>query len=328
MKISRLILAFLAAALLLPAPGFSETPEIANTEKTALHKNFFDIPVAIAPKMGYNFEKIENGVADKKKKIALEGLLLHMPFQRLMDEISHDALKKGDMEVKSSYPYIWNGSRARLMKIFAKSAGGTTGKWVLIVERGEDRCWMISGSYNAKDMQAAQYVLDMIGSAWWEDGAGNDADRRLCGSVDPEGTPFRFAGLRQGALIYTKDGKIPTESADGALFVVSSPQGEYPAPEKRAEFALREIRKVERDAELEIIARTEETLNGLPSVEITAKTKDGRQTLIYQRALFHGDRVTMLVGIAREERETNLADFRNLAATYREKPAAEKAARE
>ena len=315
--------ALLIAAALAATPALcAEAPEVINNKKTVLHKNFFDIPVAIVPKMGYNFEKIDGGVVDRKQKVSLEGTLLHMPYSRLIDEISHDALKKGGMEVKSSYPFIWNGSRAELMKIFAKGGGGTIGKWVLIVDRGADKCWMISGSYNSKDMRSAQFVLDMIRSAWWEDGAEDGSGWPLYGNIAPEGTPFRLAGFRQDALIYTKDGKIPTQAPDQALFVVSSAAREFIAPEKRAEFALSEIRKVERGASLEIISQTEETIGGTPAVVIAAKTKGEEQALIFQAALFHGQRVTMLVGIARGDIDANLAHFHKLASTYAESPAA------
>ncbi|OUO93303.1 hypothetical protein [Cloacibacillus sp. An23] len=319
---SALAALMLAAALAAAPACFAGEPEVIDNKKTVLHKNFFDIPVAIVPKMGYNFEKIENGVVDKKKKVSLEGSLLHMSYSRLLDEISNDALKKGNMEVKSRYSFIWNGSRAELMKIFAEGHGATIGKWVLIVDRGADKCWMVSGSYNAKDMTSAQFVLDMIRSAWWENGAEESSGWPLYGGVDPEGTPFRLAGFRQDALIYTKDGKIPTQASDHALFVVSSAAREFIAPEKRAEFALREIKNVERGAELEIISQTEETIGGVPAVVITARTKDEARALIYQTALFHSQRVTMLVGIARGDADANLALFQRLAATYNESPTA------
>ena len=261
----------IAASALAAQPALcAGAPEVINNKKTVLHKNFFDIPVAIVPKMGYNFEKIEGGVVDRKQKVSLEGTLLHMPYSRLLDEISHDALKKGDMEVKSRFSFIWNGSRAELMKIFAAGRGGTIGKWVLIVDRGADKCWMISGSYNSKDMRSAQFVLDMIRSAWWENGEEEGSGWPLYGGIDPKG--------------------------------------------------------VERGASLEIISQTDETIGGAPAVVITAKTKDKTSALIFQAALFHGQRVTMLVGIARGETDANLAYFQKLASTYAESPAAKNSA--
>ena len=306
-----------AAMLALPFASFADAPRVINVQKTVLHKNLFEIPVLIVPKLGYKFEPIEKGVADKKQKVALEGSMIHMPYAQLLDEISHDALKTGNMEVKSRYSFIWNGSRAELMKIFAEGSGGTIGKWVLIVDRGAQKCWMICGSYNAKDMRSAQFVLEMIQSVWWENGA-EEAVWPLYGSVDTTGTPFRLAAFRQDALVYTKDGRIPTETEDHALFVVSSPLREYLAPEKRVEYALGELGKIERDAPLEIISQEEETIAGVPALAITAKTKDESPALIYQTALFHGQRVTMLVGIARGEIDANLAHFQKLTASYAE----------
>ena len=73
--------------------------------------------------MGYNFEKIDGGVVDKKQKVSLEGTLLHMPYSRLIDEISHDALKKGGMEVKSRYSFI---AAARLANGCSSSTAART----------------------------------------------------------------------------------------------------------------------------------------------------------------------------------------------------------
>ena len=204
-----LVALVIAVSALSSSPALcAEAPEVINNKKTVLHKNFFDIPVALVPKMGYDFEKIEGGVVDKKQKVSLEGTLLHMPYSRLIDEISHDALKKGGMEVKSRYSFIWNGSRAELMKIFAGGRGGTIGKWVLIVDRGADKCWMISGSYNSKDMRSAQFVLDMIRSEWWENGGeGRTAGKSLLGPHErrfPEecSMPFLPCGAEKSAALH------------------------------------------------------------------------------------------------------------------------------
>ena len=209
----------IAASALAAQPALcAGAPEVINNKKTVLHKNFFDIPVAIVPKMGYNFEKIEGGVVDRKQKVSLEGTLLHMPYSRLLDEISHDALKKGDMEVKSRFSFIWNGSRAELMKIFAAGRGGTIGKWVLIVDRGADKCWMISGSYNSKDMRSAQFVLDMIRSAWWGKRRGRGLRLAALRRHRPEGNALPPRGLQTGrADIHQRRQNTDAVPGSGAL---------------------------------------------------------------------------------------------------------------
>ena len=159
----------------------------------------------MVPRAGYNFKKTESGVADNAKKVSLDAVLLHMPYTRLLDEITNDCLKKGNMEVKSRSSFIWNGSAAELLKIFQPNGKTVIGKWVLIVDRGADTCWMISGAYNAKDTKAAQAMLDTIKSSWWPaDGTGRPAAAAtLPANVNTKGTPFRIAGFRQDSLIYT-----------------------------------------------------------------------------------------------------------------------------
>ena len=62
LRLALLALAIAVSALSASPALCAEAPEVINNKKTVLHKNFFDIPVALVPKMGYNFEKIEGGV--------------------------------------------------------------------------------------------------------------------------------------------------------------------------------------------------------------------------------------------------------------------------
>ena len=314
----------LSAALLLlgftALPAFSaETPKVIEVAKSPLHKNYFEIPVAVVPRAGYNFKKTESGAADNAKKVSLDAVLLHMPYTRLLEEIANDCLKKENMEVKSRSSFIWNGSAAELLKIFQPSGKTVIGKWVLIVDRGADTCWMISGAYSAKDA-AAQAVLDTLKSAWWpsDDTAQQAVSGTLLANVKTEETPFRIAGFRQDSLIYTKDGRIPTQDPDQALYVISHVSGAYIPSEKRESFAAEHIAEVERGAKLEIISQTQESINGLPAIVTVAYTEGEPQSLIYQAAVFKASRVTMLVGIARRNIPQNLESFHKLTASYSE----------
>lgn len=309
----------LSGYLALPAmpARCDEAPRTIEVVRETRHRNIFEIPVYIIPKLGYSFVSVQNGVADRNKKVSIEGTLLHMSFSRLLEEISNDCLKKGNMEVKSRSSFIWNGSRAELMKIFQQNGNTTVGKWVLIVDRGADKCWMISGSYRAKDMNAAQNVLDMIKSAWWEEEKNASAPWPLGGHIETAGTPFRIAGFRQNALIYTKDGKIPTQHADHALFVIST-QTRIVPQEKHETYANDLISGVEAGAKLDIISQNNETVDGLPAVVTVAYTADEPRSLIYQAAVFRSSKVTTLVGIARGDAAKNLEYFHKMTASYKD----------
>lgn len=308
----------LLVTLILSSAAYAAASKTINTAKGQLHKDYFAIPVSVALKAGYAFVKTEGGVADAAKKVSLDAAAINMPFDKLLAEISAGCLNKQKMSVKSRSSFIWNGDRAELLKIFQTSGKLTIGKWVLVVDRGENLCWMISGLYDAADQKTGEAVLAMIKSSWWTRSEVETLSPPLLGSVSTMRTPFKIAGFRQGALIYTKDGSIPTKEADQALFVISSLQRSCATADMRAEFAKKNITEVERDAKLEIISQSAETIAGLPAVVTVAYTNGTPQSLVYQATLFKNSSVIMLVGIARQNTAKNLEIFHKLTASYKE----------
>lgn len=310
-------LAFLLILFSFALPGFSsDAPKVINVEKTPQHREFLEIPVSLSLKDGYSFVKTESGVADKKKKMAIEGSLVHIPYEKLLEEIKNDCLKEKNMEVKSQSSFIWNGDRAELLKIFRTGGKTTVGKWVLIVERGAET-WMISAAYSAKDANASQEALDMIKSAWWQQGNAESTAASAPLLPDMSGTPFRAADFRSDTLIFTKDGKLPTQDPDKAIFVVSEVAEARYTQERREAFAKEHLAAIEPGSVLEVISSEEETLIGVPAMITVAYAVSGEQKkLIYQAALFRMSKVTVLVGIACGNTAENLEYFRKLTDLY------------
>lgn len=312
------------AALMLGLAAFAayadDNPREINVTRVAIHKRFFDIPVELVPRAGYNFKKTENGVTDNAKRVTFTASELHTPFSALMEQMTEERLKQSNIELKTRYSFIWNGKPAELLKIFQTSGKNTIGKWVLIIDHDYDSCWMISGAYDAKNTASAQAVLETLKTAWWPEA---EIPRRavlgtLMARTDPSGTPFRIAGFRQDSLIYTKDGQIPTKSPDGALYVITSVDTGYIPAERRMYYAGDHLSEIERGAKLEIISQTQEMINGYPAVVSVAYTDSEPQGLIYQAVIFRAAEVTLIVGIAKADTAENLDCFHRLTAAFRE----------
>lgn len=291
-----------------------------NVTKNALHRDFFTVPVSIIPRAGFSFKKTDAGIADTAKKICLDGSVINLSYDKFLDELTSGSAGKGKIDIKSRSSFIWNGDRAELLKIFQPGAGVTMGKWVLIIDRGENVCWMITGAYNSADAKASEAVLAMMTSAYWpeRETAEEETALPLPGNIDTSRTPFKIAGFRQGSLVYTKDGAIPTKDADQALFVLSRLQSDYIIGDKRIEFANAKINTIERGAKLDIISQTKETVGDIPAVITVAYTADKEPALIYQAALFKNSGVVLMVGIARKNTAKNLDIFHQLTASFKE----------
>ena len=121
-----------------------------------------------------------------------------------------------------------------------------------------------------------------------------------------------------GSLLYSTDGKIPTEKptliVGNSISKVSS--------QNQKQYAEERLKKLPR-GEFNVIKEINNiTIDNLKGYEIIAdgKTKDDNSELVYQVMLFNdkGD-YYIIVGIAKEEFQKNLDTFKKIAKTFKRK---------
>jgi len=318
------VLAAAAVSFFASAAFCAENMTRVDVTKTASHVALFDIPVYIAPAAGVRFSRTETGCADAANRISLEASQLRVPYDLITEDLSDDSLKKNGIEVKLRSEFLLNGSRATLIKAFQRSGKSTLGKWILLIDRGGAGTWMINGLYDSKDQRNGQAVLDMLRSVWWDEEGPDALNATAPLSIRTDGTPFRLACLQQNAIVYTKDGKLPTESADGAMLVVSQEQCTPLLQKEMSVFAKERMKLVEKDKDIEIVSERDVCVDGLRGIELVACTGEETSRLVYQMALFDRDSCSIIVGMAHAGVIENLETFRMLAESYAQKPAYEK----
>lgn len=287
-----------------------------NTEKSPLHRSVLAMPVYFVLPEDCTFVKSQTGCVDKTKKVSLESSVIRLPYSALLEEFTEENLKKASMELKMKNEFTWNGSSAMMMKIFQKKGSSQVGKWTLIVDRGEE-CWMINGLYPAKDQKRGEDVLKTIKSAYWENERSSSSLEIPQGNVDVHGTPFKLASLLDGAVVYTKDGFLPTKKDDGSLFVVSRLSNTFVTPDKQPGFAKEKLQMIEKGEKIDIISEKEIMIDGLTGIEIVGYTSGEQMKLIYQTMLFDGKNSHVMVGIARSDIPENLNLFHSTAETFK-----------
>lgn len=301
---------------LLAGGAAAEGPKEINTEKSPLHRSVFPIPVYVVLPEGCSFINTQAGCVDKAKKVSLEASVIRLPYSALLDEFNEENLKKANMELKMKNEFVWKGSSAMLMKIFQKAGSSLVGKWTLVVDRGEES-WMINGLYPARDQMRGEAVLKTIKSAYWENEKSSPSPEIPEGNVDVHGTPLKLAGLLEGAVVYTKDGFLPTQKADGSLFVVSRLSNTFVTLEKQPGFAKERLQMIEKGEKLDIISEKEVMIDGLSGIEIVGYTAGEQKKLIFQTMLFDGKNSHVMVGIARSDIPENLNLFHSTAETFK-----------
>ena len=301
---------------LLAGNAAAEGPKEINTEKSPLHRSVFSIPVYVVLPEDCSFTNTQAGCVDKEKKVSLEASVIRLPYAALLDEFTEENLKKANMELKMKNEFIWKGSSAMLMKIFQKTGSSLVGKWTLVIDRGEES-WMINGLYPARDQMRGEAVLKTIKSAYWESEKSYSSPEIPDGNVDVHGTPLKLAGLLEGAVVYTKDGFLPTKKEDGSLFVVSRLSNTFVTLDKQPGFVKERLQMIEKGEKLDIISEKEVMIDGLSGIEIVGYTAGEQKKLIFQTMLFDGKNSHVMVGIARSDIPENLDLFHSTAETFK-----------
>lgn len=306
----------LAISIMTAGQSFGDGPKVINTQKTQQHKQIFEIPLLVALPLKSSLVNTPTGAADRHLGYTLDASVIYAPLELLIREFAEEKLSKRGLELKSYSEFTWNGARAALIKIFQPLGDGRTkAQWILTVDR-MDHTWIASGAYDAKNQQSAAEVLEILKSAWWD--KSEDAlkvPEKAAAVIDTSGTPFRLAKISSGALIYTKDGKLPTESGDGAIFIASKINNAHIPADRQDEFAKEKCVRAALENELEIISEKRSAIKGKDLLEIVAKASDEEEEiLIYQTMVFGvASGYNTMVGIAHNGSEEIIKHFRTLS---------------
>lgn len=318
MPCGRATFSVLCAIFVFASAAFGETNavvpsfDVGHTEK---HVKFFDIPVEFVPSETCRFAKTKSGAADTKNKFAAEASFYSVPFAEFSEEISHDVKNTKGLYVKSFTRCVYNGKDAVIAKLVCIRGKARIGKWVLAAEEG-DGTWMLSISYDTKGKNAAQMALSMLKSARW-DSEYASASMLPSGTVDTSGTPFKIAAVRCDSLVFTRDGSLPTQHTDRAIFVASEESCGTMPDYMREEYAKKRFAEIDPTTVQKISSVSAGNIDGHAEVTIVAFSGEDDKTVTYQTLIFGNSTVTALVGIAKGNTADNLKYFYKLAVSYK-----------
>ncbi|MBK6993757.1 MAG: hypothetical protein IPH31_02080 [Lewinellaceae bacterium] len=130
-------------------------------------------------------------------------------------------------------------------------------------------------------------------------------------TIDIKDTDFKLIKYMSGSLLYSTDGKIPTEKP---TIVVGNSIAKV-SPSNQKKYSEERLKKLPRGEQSIVKEINEVTIDNLNGYEIVAngKTKDNKDELVYQVMLFteNGD-YYLFVGQTKEEFDNYLERFKRL----------------
>ena len=239
------------------------------------------------------------------------------PYQQFVEGFTAEALKTHGMTLISKRTIDFNKSKATLIKATQPMNGATYLKQILIFGDAKGTV-MVNGVYLEASKIEEGKISDALLSTVYNTSQNDNPLEAAPFTLNVEGTEYKVAKFMAGSLVYSTDGKMPTEKptliVGGSLAKVSVPN--------QKQYAQERLKKLPR-GEFNIIKEIKETtIDGLSGYEIIAdgKTADNQPKLIYQVMLFNdkGD-YYIILGHAKENMESNLEAYKKIAKTFKRK---------
>ena len=285
--------------------------------QTDKHVKIAGTKCSIIPPNGFVAATNFNGFQNAETGSSIMINELPAPYQQIVDGFTSEALKARGMTLINKQTIDFNNSKATLFKV-TQTAGGTTYlKQILMFGAGNGTV-MVNGIYPEASQGTESKITEALLSTVYNTSQDDNPLEAASFTINVEGTEFKATKFMSGSLLYTTDGKIPT---DKPTLIVGTSLAKVPAANQK-QYAQQRLKQLPR-GELSVIKEINEiTIDNLNGYEIVAdgKTADNNPELVYQVMLFNdqGD-YYIILGKAKENIDNNLRTYKKVARTFKRK---------
>ncbi|MCU7615902.1 hypothetical protein NZ698_01725 [Chryseobacterium sp. PBS4-4] len=238
-------------------------------------------------------------------------------YEDLVKEFTSEALKSKGMNLLDKTIIDFNGSKANVFKI-TQVANGKIYLKQLLVFGDQTKTVLVNGIYPEINKNLEESIKKSILSTIYNSEQNVDPANVVSFSVDIADSGFKFIKYMSGSLLYSIDGKIPT---DKPTIIVGNSISKISVKDfkKFAEDRFRSLPGA-KDAVFKNVNKI--TIDNLNGYEIIAEVseKEDQPQMIYQTILFNEDSgYFIIVGQTKENFEKYKSLFQKISKTFKRK---------
>ncbi|MBK9457350.1 MAG: hypothetical protein IPO24_18070 [Bacteroidetes bacterium] len=265
------------------------------------------------------FDKAETFSGFQQPNTGSSIMITELPtnYMVIVNSFTAESLAKAGLLLMSSDTLIFNGMTAYTYYIKQKANEVTFNKQVFIFGNNQ-LAVMVNGMYPEKETAVGEIILSSMKSVIYNETTAENGKEAVKFALDPTGTSMIYSGYLSGALMYSQDGKMPTQSADKAVFTVGSSFSSVAIDDTKA-YTESRIKSLPYAEKTVIKTITPVTIYNFNGYEIVAEgsDKENQQQLIYFVMLYPDNTsYYIMLGMTNAKYESYLSDFRKLAQTF------------
>lgn len=292
------------------------------TIQSALSKNHERLgksSVFIVPPQGFSSISGLNGMMKESDNASIIVLELPGDWETTSRMFGAQAMREKNIAVRHEEEIIYNGYPGYYVEAEQPSANGTYTKMVLSF--GVDSLTIIVNvSLPSSQKDSLRQVLkNVLFTTVYRKFDPSPFTAAANYEIDITGSPLVLAKSASNSLVYTTDGKIPTENSEKTALLTTRSEGKLEFRDKKM-FATERIKQLPGITAIEIESIQETFVNGLTAVEITAYGEDRyskEKILVYQLMAFADYTYYMVIGTTSAQFDKNKAMFQQIAKTLR-----------
>jgi hypothetical protein len=294
--------------------------EINNT-KTDKHKQIAGTKFFLIPPTGFIPATNFQGFQQMNSGASILVMEIPGPFTESTKGFNEQGLKTQGVVLKKKEEMKVNGTQGLFLTTEQFAYGTNYSKYILVF--GDSKAtYMVNGTFPKEVTELDKDIRESMLSVVYESGLTVDPLSTVSFTVDTENTKLKFGKSMTGMLLYTVDGKVPTESTDKTSFIVGLSLANVQTVDKKLTAINRIKRMPYSDLKIDENKIHEIEIDGISGYEIVGEGLDksnGTKELVYQVMLFTDNGYYIIVGTTKNEFEQNLELFKKVARTLKRK---------
>jgi hypothetical protein len=292
-----------------------------DNSKTPEHQQIAGTQFFLIPPSGFSAAATFQGFQQVSSGSSIFVMEIPGPISETMKGFTKERFSAQGITLKEKDAITVNGYEGVLLKT-EQSAQGVTFSKSILVFGNQQTTYMLNGSSPKENKTLKSAILESMLSVVRDADLKVDPLSAVSFTIDTENTKLRFAKNMSGSLLYSADGKVPTESEDKTFFMVGlSLLNAQPADKKLA--VINRVKQLPyEDVVIDPNKAVELEVDGVSGYEAVAEgthPKTGAKELIYLVMLFSDNGYYILMGTAKTDFEKNLDLFKKLVLTFKRK---------
>ena len=293
--------------------------EVIDNTKTDKHKQIAGTKFFLIPPPGFIAATSFQGYQHMNSGASILVMEIPGPFSESTKGFNEQGLKTQGVVLKKKEEIKVNGNQGLFLTAEQLAYGTNYSKFILVF--GDSKAtYMVNGTFPKEVTGLEKDIRESMFSVVYESDLTVDPLSTVSFTVDTENTKLKFAKSLSGMLLYTADGKLPTESNDKTAFIAGVSIANVQTVDEKLTAITRLKRMPYTNLKIDEDRINEIEIDGISGYEIVGEglnNSDGLNEFVYQVMLFTDNGYYIMVGTTNDNFEQNLELFKKLSRTFK-----------